>query len=63
MGGAAHYFYLVTTGAINLYRPSYSGDRKIFRVVEDGDLLVETAMFLDPPEYPLSAQAVSSAAC
>src|SRR5690606_7709813 len=48
---------------INLYRPSYSGDRKIFRVVKDGDLLVETAMFLDPPEYPLSAQAVSNAAC
>ncbi|UJB64404.1 Crp/Fnr family transcriptional regulator [Acidovorax sp. YS12] len=60
MGEPAAHFYLVTTGSINLYRPSYSGDRKIFRTMEDGDLLVETAMFLDPPEYPLSAMAVSN---
>lgn len=62
MGEQAMHFYLVVNGAINLYRPSYAGDRKIFRTVEDGDLLVETAMFLDPPEYPLSAQAVGRAA-
>lgn len=63
MGQMAMHFYLVTTGSITLYRPSYTGDQKIFRTVEGGDLLVETAMFLDPPEYPLSAQAAGSVTC
>lgn len=63
MGEAANHFFLVKSGAVTLYRPSYTGDNKIFRTVEEGDLLVETAMFLDPPEYPLSAQAVSDVIC
>lgn len=57
MGESANYFYLVTSGSITLYRPNYAGEHKVFRVVTAGDLLVETSMFLDPPEYPLSAQA------
>jgi len=63
LGEVATHFYLVATGSIYLYRPSYTGERKIFRTLEDGDLLVETAMFLDPPEYPMSAQAHSNATC
>ncbi|MBN9426281.1 MAG: Crp/Fnr family transcriptional regulator [Burkholderiales bacterium] len=63
MGDSADHFFLVGSGTITLYRPSYAGDHKVFRNVEQGDLLVETAMFLDPPEYPLSAQAAGNAIC
>jgi len=63
LGEAANHFYLVAQGSINLYRPSYTGERKIFRTLSHGDLLVETAMFLDPPEYPMSAQAQSDTTC
>ncbi|PRB81380.1 Crp/Fnr family transcriptional regulator [Pseudomonas sp. MYb185] len=59
MGQQATHFYLVKAGALTLYRPSYTGDNKVFRTVEKGDLLVETAMFLSQPEYPLSAQAAT----
>lgn len=63
MGDAATHFYLVVTGGITLYRPSYAGDNKVFRTVEAGDLLVETVMFLESPQYPLSAQAVGNTTC
>lgn len=63
MGQPATHFYLVVSGSLTLYRPSYTGDQKVFRTVEEGDLLVETAMFLDSPQYPLSAQAIGSATC
>ena len=61
MGQQATHFYLVQSGTLPLYRPSYTGDNKVFRTVEQGDLLVETAMFLGQPEYPLSAQAATDA--
>ncbi|MEE1868353.1 MULTISPECIES: Crp/Fnr family transcriptional regulator [Pseudomonas] len=57
MGDAAAYFYLVQSGSLELYRPSYSGEHKIFRSMEAGDLLAETAMFVEPCRYPLSARA------
>jgi len=61
MGEPANYFYLVHSGSITLYRPSYGGDHKVFRVLEAGDLLAETAMFIEPSHYPLSAQVATDA--
>ncbi|THF64130.1 Crp/Fnr family transcriptional regulator [Pseudothauera rhizosphaerae] len=61
MGEKAMYFFLVKSGSITLYRPSYTGDHKIFRSMEEGDLLAETAMFAAPCHYPLSAQAATNA--
>lgn len=58
MGQRANYFYLIMAGTLTLYRSGFNGDYKVFRTAEEGELLVETAMFLDEPEYPLSAQAV-----
>lgn len=63
MGHEASHFYLIQSGNITLYRPSFTGERKVFRVIKNGDLLVETAMFLSPPEYPLSAQATGEVTC
>ncbi|WP_417581022.1 Crp/Fnr family transcriptional regulator [Nitrincola sp.] len=63
MGDSATHFFLVKFGTITLYRPSYSGDNKVFRTLSSGDLLAETVMFLKLPEYPLSAQAAGNATC
>lgn len=57
MGDEAGYFFLVESGSVILYRPSYKGDHKIFRSMTAGDLLAETVMFIEPCHYPLSAQA------
>ena len=57
MGAEAVHFFWLQSGSITLYRPSYNGDHKIFRIVEGGDLLAETAMFANPSLYPLSAYA------
>lgn len=59
MGDKAAYFFLVQSGSVVLYRPSYTGEQKVFRNMEAGDLLAETAMFADPCRYPLSARALS----
>lgn len=63
MGDEAQYFFLINSGTLDLYRPSYSGDHKLFRTLSSGDLLVETVMFLKSPEYPLSARATTKASC
>ncbi|HWK53945.1 MAG TPA: Crp/Fnr family transcriptional regulator [Hyphomicrobiales bacterium] len=63
MDDKATHFFMIESGSITLYRPSYAGDHKVFRNVEEGDLLAETAMFLDPAHYPLSAQAVGKVVC
>lgn len=57
LGDKAAYFFLVQSGNVELYRPSYTGEHKVFRSMEAGDLLAETAMFVEPCRYPLSARA------
>ncbi|QLF92536.1 Crp/Fnr family transcriptional regulator [Pseudomonas sp. ABC1] len=59
MGDKAAYFFLLQAGSVVLYRPSYTGEQKVFRSMEAGDLLAETAMFAEPCRYPLSARAGS----
>jgi len=61
MGDRAESFFLVQSGSVVLYRPSYTGEAKVFRNMEAGDLLAETVMFVDPCRYPLSARAGSEA--
>lgn len=56
-GDQAHHFFFIHSGSIALYRPSYNGDNKIFRIMEAGDLLAEACMFINPAHYPLSARA------
>lgn len=57
LGDKAAYFFLVQSGSVELYRPSYNGENKVFRSMVAGDLLAETAMFVEPCRYPLSARA------
>ncbi|MGO1616352.1 MAG: Crp/Fnr family transcriptional regulator [Oceanisphaera sp.] len=63
MGSPADCYYVIKAGTLSLYRPSYSGDHKVFRTLGSGDLVAETVMFLDKPEYPLSAEAVTAVSC
>ena len=60
-GQAATHFYWIKSGEVNLYRPSYSGEEKVFRCLGEGDTLAETVMFIEGGQYPLSAQAQSDA--
>ncbi|MFT0213981.1 Crp/Fnr family transcriptional regulator [Pseudomonas sp. F1_0610] len=55
----AEYFYLIESGSVCLYRPSFKGDEKVFQTLEAGDSMAETLMFVPNAQYPLSAQAVT----
>lgn len=57
LGDKAAHFFLVQSGSVELYRPGYTGEHKVFRSMEAGDLLAETVMFVEPCRYPLSARA------
>ncbi len=59
MGDSASAFFLVQSGSLILYRPTFSGEQKIFRSFSAGELLAETVMFNNPCRYPLSAQVQS----
>jgi CRP/FNR family transcriptional regulator, dissimilatory nitrate respiration regulator len=56
-GCQAQSFFAVQTGEVHLYRPAWQGEEKLFQILNAGDLLAESAMFLQPPSYPLSARA------
>lgn len=56
----ADYFYWIESGEIHLLRPHWQGQDRLFQVLGAGDLLAESAMFLEPPRYPLSARAQSA---
>ncbi|WP_344797815.1 Crp/Fnr family transcriptional regulator [Litoribacillus peritrichatus] len=56
-GEEADYFYQLTSGVINLYRLSPEGDEKVFQQVRNGDTIAESAMFMKPNVYPVSARA------
>src|SRR5690606_39630088 len=49
--------FLVRSGSVVLSLSSYTGEDNMLRNMEAGDLLGETAMFVEPCRYPLSARA------
>lgn len=52
----AKYFFLIEEGEIHLSRPHWQGEDRLFQILGTGDLLAESAMFLEPPRYPLTAR-------
>jgi CRP/FNR family transcriptional regulator, dissimilatory nitrate respiration regulator len=56
-GDPAQSFFAIQGGEVHLYRPAWQGEEKLFQILGAGDLLAESAMFLQPPSYPLSARA------
>lgn len=60
-GEPARAFYMVITGKVKLYRLSPDGHEKIMRLLGPGETFAESIMFMDPPRYPVHAEAVESA--
>lgn len=57
-GEPAPYFYVIGTGGVKLFRTSTQGLEKIMRLVYAGQSFAESALFSDPPRYPVHAQAI-----
>ena len=60
-GDPAHAFYMTITGKVKLYRLSPDGHEKIMRLLGPGQTFAESIMFMDPPRYPVHAEAVETA--
>mgnify|MGYP001551183581 FL=1 len=58
-GDKATSFYLVLSGRIKLFRVSPEGKEKVVEVMEDGATFAEALMFMDEPNYPVTATALS----
>ncbi len=54
-------FYLVLSGMVKLFRLSPDGQEKVIEVVNSGETFAEALMFLDNPNFPVSASALSEA--
>jgi CRP-like cAMP-binding protein len=52
-------FYLLLSGRIKLYRVSPEGKEKVVEIVEPGVAFAEALMFLDRPNYPVTATAIA----
>lgn len=61
-GQAATHFFWIRSGEVAVYRPSYDGDEKVFRILKSGDTIAETTMFIDDGQYPLGAHALTDVA-
>jgi len=49
-------YFLVLSGEIHSYRWAPDGEEKVFQQFLPGDLVAESAMFLDPAVYPMNAR-------
>jgi len=60
-GDNVNCFYLVLSGMVKLFRVSPDGQEKVIEVVNSGDTFAEALMFLDNPNFPVSAASLSDA--
>jgi CRP-like cAMP-binding protein len=58
-GDTATSFYLVLTGRIKLFRVSPDGKEKVVEIIEAGASFAEALMFMDEPNYPVTATALA----
>jgi len=61
-GDLAKAFFIVQTGTIKLFRLSSQGQEKIMRAVSAGHGFAESILFMDPPRYPVNAEAIENCA-
>lgn len=52
----AQYFYFVVSGTIRLYRIAPNGNEKVIEIMEAGETFAEAVMFMDQPNYPVTAE-------
>ncbi len=58
-GDKATSFYLVLSGRIKLFRVSPDGKEKVVEIMEAGATFAEALMFMDEPNYPVTATALA----
>ena len=58
-GDKATSFYLVLSGRIKLFRVSPDGKEKVVEIIEAGASFAEALMFMDEPDYPVTATALA----
>ncbi len=61
-GDRAKAFFIVQTGTIKLFRLSSQGQEKIMRAVSAGQSFAESILFMEPPRYPVNAEAIEHCA-
>lgn len=60
-GDSVSSFYMVYSGLIKLFRNSADGQEKVIEIVTPGQTFAEALMFLDRPDFPVSASALNEA--
>lgn len=58
-GQKADKFFVVRRGQVKLYRISIEGNERVIEVKHANEFFVESVLFLDSREYPISAAALS----
>ena len=59
-GDKATSFYLMLSGRVKLFRVSPDGKEKVVEIMEAGASFAEALMFMDQPNYPVTATALVS---
>lgn len=60
-GDPVERFYLVMRGQIKLFRLSPAGNEKVIEVIAPGSTFAEALMFLERPQFPVGAEALTDA--
>jgi len=60
-GDDADRFFLILSGQMKLFRLSPDGNEKIIEIVAAGQTFAEALMFLEHPQYPVCASALTDA--
>jgi CRP-like cAMP-binding protein len=58
-GDKATSFYLMLSGRVKLFRVSPDGKEKVVEIMEAGASFAEALMFMDQPNYPVTATALA----
>lgn len=58
-GDKATSFYLMLSGRVKLFRVSPDGKEKVVEIMESGASFAEALMFMDQPNYPVTATALT----
>ena len=59
-GDRAKAFFIVQSGTIKLFRLSSQGQEKIMRAVSAGQSFADSILFMEPPRYPVHAEAIEN---
>lgn len=55
-GDMANQYFVVESGAVEMFRYSIEGDERVFAIFEQGDLIAHAAMFMSHGKYPMNAR-------